>query len=114
MFSGKTLRANLTNFLIQLKYNEELGIVPRQIRKNVTASDIMPIKKNLSPTEYILDETEGAKMVADSCIDYSSNESVEQKLERLRRKMKDAADKLDFVTAAQIRDEMLLLEKSYS
>ena len=100
--------------MIQLQYNEEHGIVPRQIRKNVTASDIMPIKKNLSPTEYILDETEGAKMVADSCIDYCSNESVEQKIERLRRKMKDAADKLDFVTAAQIRDEMLLLEKSYS
>lgn len=100
--------------MIQLQYNEEHGIVPRQIRKNVTASDIMPIKKNLSPTEYILDETEGAKMVADNCIDYSSNESVEQKIERLRRKMKDAAEKLDFVTAAQIRDEMLLLEKSYS
>ena len=100
--------------MIQLQYNEEHGIVPRQIRKNVTASDIMPIKKDLMRTEYILDETEGAKKVADNCIDYSSNESVEQKLERLRRKMKDAADKLDFVTAAQIRDEMLLLEKSYS
>lgn len=98
----------------QLKYNEEHGIVPRQIRKNVTASDIMPIKKDLMRTEYILDETEGAKMVADNCIDYSSNESVEQKIERLRRKMKDAAEKLDFVTAAQIRDEMLLLEKSCS
>lgn len=100
--------------MIQLQYNEEHGIVPRQIRKNVTASDIMPIKKDLMRTEYILDETEGAKKVADNCIDYSSNESVEQKIERLRRKMKDAAEKLDFVTAAQIRDEMLLLEKSYS
>ena len=100
--------------MIQLQYNEEHGIVPRQIRKNVTASDIMPIKKDLMRTEYILDETEGAKKVADNCIDYSSNESVEQKIERLRRKMKDAAEKLDFVTAAQIRDEMLLLEKSCS
>lgn len=100
--------------MIQLQYNEEHGIVPRQIRKNVTASDIMPIKKDLMCTEYILDETEGAKKVADNCIDYSSNESVEQKIERLRRKMKDAAEKLDFVTAAQIRDEMLLLEKSCS
>lgn len=100
--------------MIQLQYNEEHGIVPRQIRKNVTASDIMPIKKDLMRTEYILDETEGAKKVADNCIDYSSDESVEQKIERLRRKMKDAAEKLDFVTAAQIRDEMLLLEKSCS
>ena len=100
--------------MIQLQYNEEHGIVPRQIRKNVTASDIMPIKKDLMRTEYILDEAEDAKMVADNCIDYSSNESVGQKIERLRRKMKDAAEKLDFVTAAQIRDEMLLLEKSYS
>lgn len=98
----------------QLKYNEEHGIVPKQIRKNVAASQLIPTKKETSVTTYKLDEAEEAKMVADACLDYSLNESVELRIEKLRRKMKEAAEKLDFVTAAQLRDEMLLLEKNYS
>lgn len=100
--------------MIQLQYNEEHGIVPKQIRKNVAVSQLMPTKKETSVTTYKLDEAEEAKMVADAHMDYSVSESVELRIEKLRRKMKEAAEKLDFVTAAQLRDEMLLLEKNYS
>ena len=39
------------------------------------------------------------------------SETTEERIERLRKAMKEAAARLDFIEAAQLRDELLALEK---
>ena len=95
----------------QLKYNEEHGIVPRQIKKAVSATELIPVKKNKTIQSYAVDDTQLQHVAADEKAIYSSGEPIAIRIERLKRQMKEAADKLDFVTAAQLRDEILNLEK---
>lgn len=95
----------------QLKYNEEHGIVPRQIKKAVSAAELIPTKKNKTIQSYTIDDTKLQTVAADENAIYSSGESIAVRIERLKRQMKEAADKLDFVTAAQLRDEILDLER---
>lgn len=95
----------------QLKYNEEHGIVPRQIKKVVSATELIPVKKNKTIQSYAVDDTQLQHVAADEKAIYSSGEPIAIRIERLKRQMKEAADKLDFVTAAQLRDEILNLEK---
>lgn len=96
----------------QLKYNEEHGIVPRQVKKNVSSGDLIPAKRNNAIPSYAADDSRIQIMAADEKMEYNvRGESREMRIERLKRQMKEAADKLDFITAAQLRDEILNLEK---
>ncbi|HEY3384889.1 MAG TPA: UvrB/UvrC motif-containing protein, partial [Saprospiraceae bacterium] len=50
-------------------------------------------------------------MAADPVLAFVSREQIERMISDTERKMKDAAKDLDFITAAQYRDEMLALKK---
>lgn len=100
----------------QLKYNEEHGITPQQIRKarnlNVLvnaemAEDDRP--KAAVPRPYIEQETV-TLAAADPIISHMSREQLQKSIERTRKQMQEAARKLDFIEAAQYRDELLKLE----
>ena len=100
----------------QLKYNEEHGITPQQIRKarnlNVLvnaemAEDDRP--KAAVPRPYIEQETV-TLAAADPIISHMSREQLQKSIERTRKQMQEAAKKLDFIEAAQYRDELLKLE----
>ena len=98
----------------QMHYNEEHGITPTQVRKNVEANDLANRNKEKEQHRlYEVPDTTTAK-VAETAVDYGrgSKETVEQRIERLRGQMKRAAAQLDFVMAAQLRDELLALEKN--
>ncbi|BDR57962.1 excinuclease ABC subunit UvrB [Xylocopilactobacillus apicola] len=84
---------------IQEKFNEEHGITPHTI--------IKPIRDNISAA--VLEDE--AKSQTDS-VDYQKMNKAERKkvLENLRKQMKEAAKKLDFEDAAQLRDLILELE----
>lgn len=97
--------------MIQLQYNEEHGIVPRQIRKNTAVTDLISTRKDEFSSNYMQDVTITSLKVAEENLAYSKTETPEERKEKLKSKMKEAAEKLDFVTAAQYRDEMLRLEK---
>lgn len=97
--------------MIQLQYNEEHGIVPRQIRKNTAVTDLISTRKDEFSSNYMQDVTITSLKVAEENLAYSKTETPEERIEKLKSKMKEAAEKLDFVTAAQYRDEMLRLEK---
>lgn len=97
--------------MIQLQYNEEHGIVPRQIRKNTAVTDLISTRKDEFSSNYMQDVTITSLKVAEENLAYSKTETPEERIEKLKYKMKEAAEKLDFVTAAQYRDEMLRLEK---
>lgn len=78
---------------IQQRYNEEHGIVPQTIKK-----DIREIIESMKPVES------GKKR--------RSHEDTEELMEELKAKMLEAAEKLDFEEAARLRDRIRKLEKT--
>ena len=59
---------------------------------------------------YAPQETGGSSMAADPIVQYMSREQLEKSIQRTRKLMQEAAKKLDFIEAAQYRDEVLRLE----
>lgn len=101
----------------QLKYNEEHHITPKQVSKdikqNILVKNAVPSgdgaqrKKEYRP--YI--EADEAAFAADCIIDKMSREQLEKSIERTTQLMKQAAKELDFIQAAQYRDEIVQLQK---
>ena len=50
-------------------------------------------------------------VAADPVVEYMSRGQLEKSIERTRKLMQEAAKKLDFIEAAQYRDELLKLEE---
>lgn len=93
----------------QIKYNEEHNITPRQIRKQTSSNDLVQAKKP-TPKEYPAFQAEAPlEQAAEPAARYQSAESREKRIARLQKQMKEAAARLDFITAAQLRDELLNL-----
>ena len=88
----------------QLLYNEEHNITPQQIRKNITS----PLMKEAVPYAYV--ETEHLA-AADPLAEYLSKPKLIKLIEKTKKMMHDAAKKLEFLEAAQYRDELLKLER---
>ena len=100
----------------QLAYNEANGITPQQIRKERkmgnlinTASSQIEIEKEPSSKTYGTDVPQ-MSMAADPIIEYMSRPQLEKSIARTRKLMTEAAKRLDFIEAAQYRDELLKLE----
>lgn len=101
----------------QLKYNEEHHITPKQVSKdikqNILVKNAVPSgdgtqrKKEYRP--YI--EADEAAFAADCIIDKMSREQLEKSIERTTQLMKQSAKELDFIQAAQYRDEIVQLQK---
>ncbi len=97
----------------QLAYNEANGITPQQIKKarntnllnNTSATEET---KTQQPKAYI--EPEKGTIAADPIVQYMSKPQMEKAIERTRKLMQEAAKKLEFIEAAQYRDELLKLE----
>lgn len=49
-------------------------------------------------------------MVADPVVQYMNRKQLEKAIERTKKQMLEAAKKLDFIEAAQFRDELVKLE----
>ena len=104
----------------QIRYNEEHGITPRQIRKAHTvnpltataaaASGNAPADRPSAPRPYV--EPEPSRLVAaDPVTLHMSPDELRRSIERTRRLMQQAAKDLDFLQAAQYRDELLKMEE---
>ena len=103
---------------IQLKYNEEHGIVPQQIKKAITSA--LPTGKDSEPTaakssgtvaRYAYAEPESATMAADPVVRSMSREELQKSIDNTTALMQQAAKELDFMQAAQYRDEIIRLQK---
>ena len=113
---------------IQLKYNADHGITPQQIRKdikgtlsafadaqqhdtekptgNVKAADNKQTPKRYQP--YI--EPEGYAYAADPIVKRMTRKQLEKSIADTTELMKEAARQLDFLQAAQYRDEIVRLQ----
>ena len=97
----------------QLAYNEANGITPKQIKKAFSnallgvGAEKEEVKAKI-PKAYV--EPEKISIAADPVVQYMSKLQMEKAIERTRKLMQEAAKKLEFIEAAQYRDELLRLE----
>ena len=93
----------------QLAYNEKHGITPRQVIK--TSVSLLGEKQQPATAEpYAYVEPEPS-LVADPVVKYMNRPQLEKAIERTKKQMTEAAKKLDFIEAAQFRDELIKLEE---
>ena len=97
----------------QLAYNEANGITPKQIKKaysNALLSATAEKEEVNSKVSKAYIEPEKASIAADPIVQYMTKPQMEKAIERTRKQMQEAAKKLEFIEAAQYRDELLRLE----
>lgn len=99
----------------QLAYNEANGIVPQQIKKerkmgNLINSQLQPWDEPALTQGYGKENPE-LSIAADPIVEYMSRPQLEKSIARTRKLMTEAAKRLDFIEAAQYRDELLKLEE---
>lgn len=97
----------------QLAYNEEHGITPKQIQRSRNAALLGNNSNEVTgttqgPKAYI--EPSSDTTAADPIVQYMTKPQMEKTIERTRKLMQEAAKKLEFIEAAQYRDELLKLE----
>ena len=97
---------------IQMAYNEEHGITPETIFKSkeeiLNQQSILDIRKK---KRHVYIEPEESSVAADPVIAYMNKDQIEAMIHETERKMKIAAKDLDFISAAQYRDELFALKK---
>lgn len=105
---------------IQLQYNEEHGITPQAIVKERIR--VVGVDKKEEPenkqkkstpkkaTSSIYDIDSLHHIAADPVVAYMSKDNLEKAIEKTKADMVAAAKNMDFITAAQLRDEMIRLE----
>lgn len=99
----------------QLKYNEEHGITPTQIKKNVSQSMLrteVNAEQTQQPTKSTAYEVAHETcFAADPIIERMTRQQLEKSIANTTKLMKEAAKNLDFIQAAQYRDEIIKLQK---
>ena len=97
----------------QIRYNEEHGITPKQIVKNISQAALQ--KDNRADTRELRREygitADGAAMAADPIVARMTRPQMEKYIAGIQQQMKEAAKRLDFLQAAQYRDEIIRLQK---
>jgi len=109
-----TIDETLRRRMKQQHYNEEHHITPKQIEKSLRQSDLR-LQDNESETGgkvamAYTGQTEAA-FAADPIVERMTRQQLEKSIAETTRLMKEAAKNLDFLQAAQYRDEIVRLQK---
>ncbi len=94
----------------QMRYNEEHHIVPRQIRKQRTMDNLVQLQQSSESRPYVEPENISVR-VAEETVKWDNPNDLAKQIASLKKKMQEAARKLDFIEAAHLRDEMIRLEE---
>lgn len=101
----------------QMRYNEMNGITPTQIKKSLKTGvlrteiggDEPESDKPAARIAYI--EPDSAAFAADPIVERMTRPQLEKSIANTTKLMKEAAKRLDFIQAAQYRDEIVRLQK---
>ena len=94
---------------IQMRYNAEHGITPQPIQKALNMGDLVSLGQKSDQRAYVESEPTATLAIAESTEEQYSPDQLRKRIDQLRRMMQKAAKELNFVEAAQLRDEMLRL-----
>ena len=115
----KTIEETARRRSIQLKYNEEHHIIPKQIEKKIGSTLAFSSQTNNNGKEDIRQnskykdiylEPEADAFAADPIVKRMSKAELEKSIANTTALMKQAAKDLDFIQAAQYRDEIIRLQ----
>jgi len=101
----------------QMKYNEEHHITPKQIVKAIAKTELTAAastrdkEKKAAKLDIGYSGPAPGTFAADPVVASMTKEQLQKSIENTERLMKEAAKNLDFIQAAQYRDEMLKLQK---
>ena len=110
----KTIDETMRRRTIQMQYNEKHGITPRQIVKDIkgalaSRTAVPEEKKETKGYGNAYIEPDATRMVADPVMQHIGKEELQTVIDESRRLMNEAAKRLDFLQAAQYRDEIIRL-----
>ena len=88
----------------QMAYNEKHNIVPKALKKNL---DSVLAKNSVSTYHFVKEELRAAE----PDMEYLTKEQIEKLIRTKRKAMEKAAKELDFMQAAQLRDEIKILQE---
>ena len=98
---------------LQIAYNDKHNITPATIQKSkeqiLNQKSILDIRGGKKGNAYI--ESEETSVAADPVLAYMTRDQLEGVIAETERKMKKSAKDLDFIQAAQYRDELFALKK---
>ena len=115
----KTIEETARRRSIQLKYNEEHHIIPKQIEKKIGSTLAFSSQTNNNGKEDIRQnskykdiylEPEAGAFAADPIVKRMSKAELEKSIANTTALMKQAAKDLNFIQAAQYRDEIIRLQ----
>ncbi len=97
----------------QKAYNEKHGITPQTIYRSkeeiLAKQSILDIRRGTKGKAYV--EPAETSIAADPIVQYMSRDQLEASMKATEKKMQAAAKELDFISAAQYRDELFALRK---
>ncbi|MCI6558282.1 MAG: excinuclease ABC subunit UvrB [Prevotella sp.] len=96
----------------QMDYNQAHGITPQQIVKNISGGALVAQQKSDSTTTYQEAYVEQQPtMAADPIICSMTEEQLRKSIDNTIKLMKEAAKRMEFLQAAQYRDELVRLQE---
>lgn len=105
----KTINETNRRREIQMAYNEEHGITPQQIQKARTS--VFSQRKGEDPASArSYEQDTNLAIASEDQIEYMSKEDLKKAVAKAKKQMAAAAKKLEFLEAAQYRDQMIRLE----
>ncbi len=111
----RTIEETARRRSVQMKYNADHGITPKQIVKDIkgtlpTANGEERAKPAAAGYQQPYFEPDGAAFAADPIVLKMTRPEIERTIANTKRLMEQAAKDLDFIQAAQYRDEIARLE----
>ena len=92
-----------------MKYNEEHGITPTQIKRARSSALNKEYTSTAEARAYV--EPDYSSLAAEPLTEYTTRDDLKAKIEQTRQAMRAAAKKLEFLEAAQLRDRLIMLEE---
>lgn len=95
----------------QLRYNEEHHITPKQVQKSLKSSLSRDDRPDIKELKLTATSSQPASMAADPIVERMTRPQIEKLIAETTKRMKEAAKQLDFLQAAQYRDDIIRLQK---